>query len=299
MKYSTTDILALLIALALSSVAAYYSVVGLTAIFAASFWPIVIMGSTLEVAKVVTTSWLYQNWKTAPRFVRYYLTLAVVVLMFITSIGIFGYLSKAHIEQSSKSSISLVEVESIDLQITSAKNEVESARFTLKGLDSVVQTLVDAQRIRGEEGAVATREKQQPERDALNKIINSNNELIAELMKKKAELDLERSKLDAEVGPLKYVAELIYGDSETTTVEHAVRVVILTIIFVFDPLAVLLLIGANSSIIKKSGGMLDFSRKNPFSSRPVRKKTRVKTEKSVKITPKTKKMKDIGPTLPI
>jgi hypothetical protein len=299
LKYSTTDILALLIALALSSVAAYYSVVGLTAIFAASFWPIVIMGSTLEVAKVVTTSWLYQNWKTAPRFVRYYLTLAVVVLMFITSIGIFGYLSKAHIEQSSKSSISLVEVESIDLQITSAKNEVESARFTLKGLDSVVQTLVDAQRIRGEEGAVATREKQQPERDALNKIINSNNELIAELMKKKAELDLERSKLDAEVGPLKYVAELIYGDSETTTVEHAVRVVILTIIFVFDPLAVLLLIGANSSIIKKSGGMLDFSRKNPFSSRPVRKKTRVKTEKSVKITPKTKKMKDIGPTLPI
>lgn len=299
MKYSTTDILALLIALALSSVAAYYSVVGLTAIFAASFWPIVIMGSTLEVAKVVTTSWLYQNWKTAPRFVRYYLTLAVVVLMFITSIGIFGYLSKAHIEQSSKSSISLVEVESIDLQITSAKNEVESARSTLKGLDSVVQTLVDAQRIRGEEGAVATREKQQPERDALNKIINSNNELIAELMKKKAELDLERSKLDAEVGPLKYVAELIYGDSETTTVEHAVRVVILTIIFVFDPLAVLLLIGANSSIIKKSGGMLDFSRKNPFSSRPVRKKTRVKTEKSVKITPKTKKMKDIGPTLPI
>ena len=143
------NILALLVSLSLSAVAAYYSIIGLTAIFAASFWPIVVMGSTLEVAKVVTTSWLYQNWTIAPRFVRYYLMLAVTVLMFITSIGIFGYLSKAHIDQSSKSSISVVDLDAIQMKLDIANQDITFARATLANLDSVVQVLTDAQRING------------------------------------------------------------------------------------------------------------------------------------------------------
>jgi len=244
----TINILALLVSLSLSAVAAYYSIIGLTAIFAASFWPIIVMGTTLEVAKVITTSWLYQNWTIAPRFVRYYLTLAVMVLMFITSIGIFGYLSKAHIDQSSKSSISVVDQSAIQTKIDIANQDIDLARATLQNLDAVVKALTDAQRIRGAEGAVAVRNNQQAERDSLNALITKNSEEVSKLLEQKQVLDTEVKSLDSEIGPLKFVAEVIYGNSEVATVETAVRLVILTIIFVFDPLAVLLLIGANAGL---------------------------------------------------
>lgn len=242
------NILALLVSLSLSAVAAYYSIIGLTAIFAASFWPIVVMGSTLEVAKVVTTSWLYQNWTIAPRFVRYYLMLAVTVLMFITSIGIFGYLSKAHIDQSSQSSISVVDLDAIQMKLDIANQDITFARATLANLDSVVQVLTDAQRINGERGAVAVRAGQQVERDSLNALIAENAKTVSALLEEKQKIDIEATAIETEIGPLKYVAEIVYGNSETATVEHAVRLVILIIIFVFDPLAVLLLIGANAGL---------------------------------------------------
>ena len=89
----------LLTALGISAVAAYYSIVGLMAIFSASAMSIAIMGVVLEIGKLITASWLYQNWKRVPFLLKSYLTLAVIVLMFITSMGIFGYLSKAHIDQ--------------------------------------------------------------------------------------------------------------------------------------------------------------------------------------------------------
>ena len=247
----TINILALLVSLSLSAVAAYYSIIGLTAIFAASFWPIVVMGTTLEVSKVVTTSWLYQNWTIAPRFVRYYLMLAVTVLMFITSIGIFGYLSKAHIDQSSKSSISVVDQDAIQMKLDIANQDITFARATLANLDSVVQVLTDAEGINGERGAIAVRANQQAERDSLTALISKNSELVSTLLEEKQKIDTETSALETEVGPLKYIAEIVYGNSETTTVEHAVRLVILTIIFVFDPLAVLLLIGANAGLAYK------------------------------------------------
>lgn len=245
------NVLALLVSLSLSAVAAYYSIIGLTAIFAASFWPIVVMGSTLEIAKVVTTSWLYQNWSIAPRFVRHYLVGAVTVLMFITSIGIFGYLSKAHIDQSSKASISVVDQDAIQMKLDIANQDIALARATLDSLDAVVKALTDAQRIRGAEGAVAVRANQQPERDALNASIAENSKTVSKLLEEKQVLDSKVSELDSEVGPLKYIAEIVYGNSEISTVEHAVRLVILTIIFVFDPLAVLLLIGANAGLAYK------------------------------------------------
>jgi hypothetical protein len=278
------NILALLVSLSLSAVAAYYSIIGLTAIFAASFWPIVVMGSTLEVAKVVTTSWLYQNWTIAPRFVRYYLMLAVTVLMFITSIGIFGYLSKAHIDQSSKSSISVVDLDAIQMKLDIANQDITFARETLANLDSVVQVLTDAERINGERGAVAVRASQQVERDSLNALISKNSELVSSLLEEKQKIDTETSALETEIGPLKYVAEIAYGNSETATVEHAVRLVILIIIFVFDPLAVLLLIGANAGL-KSANNAAKFNNRKAF---PNGVKPRAK-----------RKPKEVGATLPI
>ena len=242
------DIIALIVALALSGVAAFYSVVGLTAIFAGSYWPVVIMGSILEIAKVITTSWLYQNWSIAPRFVKYYLVLAVTVLMFVTSIGIFGYLSKAHIENSTVGSINQVQVEQLETQIAYIEKDIASARATIASLDSIVQTLTDAERINGERGAIAVRLAQQPERDKLDATITAKGNELTNLQKQKNELDLAKTTIEAEVGPLKYVAELVYGQSDTSTVENAVRLVILTLIFVFDPLALLLMLAANAGI---------------------------------------------------
>lgn len=278
------NILALMVSLSLSAVAAYYSIIGLTAIFAASFWPIVVMGSTLEVAKVVTTSWLYQNWTLAPRFVRYYLVMAVTVLMFITSIGIFGYLSKAHIDQSSKSSISIVDQDAIQMKLDIANQDIAFARETLANLDSVVQVLTDAQRINGERGAVAVRASQQAERDSLNALIAENSKIVSKLLEEKQKVDIEATAIETEIGPLKYVAEIVYGNSETATVEHSVRLVILVIIFVFDPLAVLLLIGANAGL------------KN------VNNITQINIQKAFPdvVKPKAKrKPKNVGATLPI
>lgn len=278
------NILALLVSLSLSAVAAYYSIIGLTAIFAASFWPIVVMGSTLEVAKVVTTSWLYQNWTIAPRFVRYYLMLAVTVLMFITSIGIFGYLSKAHIDQSSQSSISVVDKDAIQMKLNIANQDITFARETLANLDSVVQVLTDAQRINGERGAVAVRAGQQVERDSLNALIAENAKTVSKLLEEKQKIDIEATAIETEIGPLKYVAEIVYGNSETATVEHAVRLVILIIIFVFDPLAVLLLIGANAGL-RNANNITQINNKEAF---PDVVKPRAK-----------RKPKDIGSTLPV
>lgn len=300
MRYDVTNVLALVVALSLSTVAAYYSIIGLTAIFAASFWPVVIMGSTLEFAKVVTTSWLYRNWNIAPRFVKYYLTLAVVILMLITSIGIFGYLSKAHIEQSSKTTTMSISVEAIESKIAMAKDEISSAKTTLQSLDTVVKTLTDAQRIRGQDGAVAVRSNQEPERTALKQIIDSNTKQVASLLEEKMKLDSDISALSAEVGPIKYVAELLYGKSDQDTIEHAVRIVILTLIFVFDPLAVLLLIGANAGLERKDQQkfttVTELQKKTPRSSGH---KNRSAFEKPVVDVTKMKPKKEIGPTLPI
>lgn len=278
------NILALLVSLSLSAVAAYYSIIGLTAIFAASFWPIVVMGSTLEVAKVVTTSWLYQNWAIAPRFVKYYLVLAVTVLMFVTSIGIFGYLSKAHIENSFVGSINQVQVEQLETQIAYIEKDISSARATIESLDAIVQTLTDAQRINGERGAIAVRLAQQPERDKLDETITVKSNELTDLLKQKNEFDLAKTTIEAEVGPLKYVAELVYGKSDTATIENAVRLVILTLIFVFDPLALLLMLAANAGL-RNANNVTQINNKEAF---PNFVKTRAK-----------RKQKEVGSTLPV
>jgi hypothetical protein len=113
-------------AMAISTVAIYYSVLGLAAIFAAAKWPIIIMGGVLEVSKLVTASWLYQNWKNIPFFLKTYLTIAVVVLMLITSLGIFGFLSRAHIEQATPTGDAVAKIERLDSQILRQETTIQS-----------------------------------------------------------------------------------------------------------------------------------------------------------------------------
>ena len=241
-------ILTLLVALAISGVAAWYSIVGLMAIFAAAAIPIAIMGGVLEVGKLLTASWLYQNWNRAPVLLKSYLSIAVVVLMFITSMGIFGFLSKAHIDQTISTGDNSLLISQIDNKIAREQNRVEDAEKVIAQLDQAVQVLMDFDRIRGKDGAIAVRESQKEERGNLNDIIDSASSTIARLQSEKLTLDSEQLKLEAEVGPIKYIAGLFYEETNKNILEEAVRYVILVIIFVFDPLAVLLVIAANMSI---------------------------------------------------
>jgi hypothetical protein len=235
----------LAVALCISAVAAYYSIVGLMAIFSASAVSIAIMGVVLEIGKLVTASWLYQNWTTVPKVLKYYLTSAVVVLMFITSMGIFGYLSKSHIDAGSNTSQVQIKIDRLNNYIKSEQKTITRAEKQLQSLDDALDRYIEL-------GAVSKglnkREEQQEERDKLTNMVNKSQIRIDELLDEKSVYDLEIKNFEVEVGPLKYISALIYGDEALTFLENAVRWVILILVFVFDPLAVLLVIAANITI---------------------------------------------------
>lgn len=239
----------LLSAIALSSVAAYYSIMGLVAIFSGAATSIAIMGGVLEVSKLVVTSWLYRNWKETPRLLKAYFVTAIVVLMLITSMGIFGYLSKAHLEQGMLSSSAAAEVALLDEKIIIQKENINAARKTLTQLDSQVDATLN--RSTDTAGAISSnsvRRGQTKERTRLIEEIGTSQKEIARLNEERAPKASELREVEAEVGPIKYIAALIYDDSQdTNTLEKAVRVIILMLVFVFDPLAVLMFIAVNQS----------------------------------------------------
>ena len=241
-------LLTLLTALAISAVAAYYSIIGLIAIFSSAVIPIAVMGVVLETGKLVTAAWVYHHWKRTPVLLKTYLISAVVVLMFITSMGIFGFLSKAHIEQTTVNSDNTLQIELIDTKIQRERDTIKRAENTLLQLDTALEKYVEL-------GAVTkglnARKEQEAERNELNTTIDESTDAIATLTQKKSELNADRIAIEAEVGPIKYISELIYGESTKGVLEDAVRGVILIIVFVFDPLAVLLLVAANQSLLQE------------------------------------------------
>ena len=243
------SILAGLSALSISIVAAYYSIVGLTAIFPATFLSVIIMGSVLEVGKIVTTVWLHSHWDKASTLLRLYLSIAVIILMTITSLGIFGFLSKSHLENSASSTEISYQIEEINTKIARKDADIKDNESIISRLDKSVSILTDAQRIRGKDGALAVRESQKEEREALNKNISTASDERQVLIQQKLALQSEVSKLEIEVGPIRYVAEMIYGaNPDTTILEKAVRYLIILIVMVFDPLALVLLIAAISGL---------------------------------------------------
>ena len=235
-------------AISISIIAAGYSIIGLATLFAGAAVPIIAMGSALEVGKLVVASWLYRNWKSSllPRTIKYYLTTAVIVLIFITSLGIFGFLSKAHLDQVQPTSGNTLQIELIDNQIITQEKIIERSQKTLDLLDSTLETYVDMEYVtRGLE----EREKQKPEREALQLTIAEASDTISDLSNQRYDIEREQLKIEADVGPLKYVAELIYGSENAKDhFDEAVRLIIIILIFVFDPLAVLMLIAANISL---------------------------------------------------
>jgi len=217
--------LTFLSAFLLSGIAAYYSVIGLAAIFTGAFWPVVLMGSALEFAKLVTTSWLYRNWSTTNFLLRSYLSVAVIVLMLITSMGIFGFLSKSHIDSTLDSGANTVEIKTIEASEKIAKERLE---YLLA---------------RAKDPSTAS--------NKLDKQIQDTQKELAEISKSKLPLLKQENKLTADVGPIKYVADIFYGNNEGA-LDKAVRLVIFLIMLVFDPLAVLLLIAGNISLKQSS-----------------------------------------------
>ena len=243
--------LTLLAALLLSGIAAYYSVIGLASIFVGAFWPVVFMGASLEFSKVVTTSWLYRNWNTAPLLLKTYLTIAVAVLMLITSMGIFGFLSKAHLEQSAEMAPLANKVALYNEKIKIEKENIDANRKAIKQLDEAVdQVMVRSTDEKGADKAVALRKTQQKERSRLLAETQESQRKVATLSDEVAPLSTELQKVESDFGPNKYVAELIYGSGERELIDKAVRLVIMLIMLVIDPLAVLLLIAANMSMKK-------------------------------------------------
>ena len=266
--------LTLLTALAISGVAAYYSIIGLVAIFSASVIPIAVMGVVLETGKLVTAAWLYHYWKKVNVLLKTYLISAVFVLMFITSMGIFGFLSKAHIEQTSVQSDNTLRIESIDTQITRQQKDIERAELQLVLLDDALKKYVELGAVTK---SINARKDQEEERNALTTIINDATDNISTLTQTKYELRTKQNELVAEVGPIKYIAELVYGNSDTNTLEEAVRWVILILVWVFDPLAVLLLISANISLKEE---MTKLRRKRTRKKNTLRKGTKKSKEQT-------------------
>ena len=253
MKINTSDkaiaYLTLFSGLTISAVAVWYSVAGLVSIFAAAVIPIIVMGVALEVSKLIATVWLKLNWHRAPMFIKTYMTAAVIILMIITSMGIFGFLSKAHSDQSLVSGDVQSRIAVYDEKIKTAKENIEANRKALKQMDEAVdQVMGRSNDEKGAERAVQIRRNQAKERTRLQSEIASDQKIIATLNEEAAPIRTEVRKVEAEVGPLKYIAAFIYGDNpDANLLEKAVTWVIIIIVVVFDPLAVILLLASQYS----------------------------------------------------
>ena len=250
MKNHKLSLLTFVTSLAIAAVAAWYSIIGLTAIFAAAVIPIIIMGIVLEVGKLVAAAWVYNHWRETSILLRTYLVSAIIVLMLITSMGIYGFLSKSHIDAGINTGEISVKIERVDNRIKSEQRQIDRAEKNILEMDT---TLEKTEYGFFDDSRLEERKRQSAEREQLNSIITKSENSIDDLLDKKSEYELEVKNFEVEVGPIKYIAALIYGDEAKNYLDNTVRYVILLLIFVFDPLAVLLLISANMSYRKELG----------------------------------------------
>jgi hypothetical protein len=238
------SIITFISSIAIAVVAAWYSIIGLTTIFSAAVIPIIIMGIVLEVGKLVAAAWVYQNWKETAILLKTYLISAIVILMLITSMGIFGFLSKSHIDAGMNTGEISVKIERIDNRIKSEQRQIDRAEKNITEMDI---TLEKTEYGFFDDSRLEERKKQSNIREELSSIINKAETNIDALLDKKSEYELEVKNFEVEVGPVKYIAALIYGDEAKNYLDNTVRYVILLLIFVFDPLAIVLLVSSNIS----------------------------------------------------
>lgn len=215
-------IILLLSALAISSVAAYFSIVGLTLIFSAAPQAIMVMGIALELGKLVSASFVYRWWHKLNVVMRTYFVASVVILSIITSLGIFGYLSKSYISDSAS--------------IFAGETQLKTK-----------QELLSVERTRLDNLLLQQSQRTDPNR-RVEQQIDASQTKIYQLTTEIGTIRGEQSALSTEIGPIRYIAELIYGDGQMDTIDRAVRIIIIAIMFVFDPLAILLIVAANMQI---------------------------------------------------
>jgi len=239
----------LLVALTVSTIAAWYSIIGLTTIFAGAVVPVIIMGSVLELAKITTTVWLRKYWHRAGLLLKLYLVPAVMAIALITSMGIFGFLSKAHIDQGIGTGDIGAQVSLLDEKIKTERDNIDTSKKALQQMDAQVdQMLSRTDTDKGAEKAVQIRRNQAKERAALQSDIAKSQAAIKLFNEERIPIASQLRKTEAEVGPIKYIAALIYGDNpDQNILEKAVRWVIILLVIVFDPLALMLVLAANQS----------------------------------------------------
>ena len=237
----------LFVALVLSIIAAYYSVIGLATIFSAASLPVIIMSASMEVAKVTTAVWLHHYWGKCKWTMKSYLVTSVIVLSTITSIGIFGLLSKAHSDQTIVSGNITSQLSIIDEKIQTEKNNIEENKKALVQMSSGVNETIARSTSEAAIGrAFQLRKNLTKERNEIQKAITSSQEKIAQLNEQRAPIASELRQVESEVGPIKYLAAMVYGDNpDTNTLERAVRWLIIMLVIVFDPLAITMVLAAN------------------------------------------------------
>ena len=238
-------VLTLFVALAISTVAAWYSIVGLMAIFSGATQAIMIMGIVLEIGKLICASWTFTNWKSCPVIMRSYFIISVIVLMFITSLGIFGFLSRAHITQSSPTALLEERIERIELKVDQRQTQVNRYQGRLDTLDKALERYIELGAISKGLAKIGAMDN---ETSILKTKIEGLENGIDGLTDEKYELKTNLSLAEVEVGPIRYVAEMLYDDTSESELEQAVRWIIILLIFVFDPLAVMLVIAANITL---------------------------------------------------
>lgn len=237
-----------LTSIAISAVAAWFSVLGLTQIFAAAFLPVAIMGGVLELGKVVAAVWTHHYWKELNLLTKSLLVPIIGLLMIVTSLGIFGLLSKGHAEQEMPVKIVEQRVASFDTQIEFSKAKIENLQQRLETLNEAMKKYVEL-------GAVSKGlDKTTDDSSALENQIQEELNKIQSLEEDKLKERLSIAGLEAELGPIKYVAVLLGDDSN---LEAAVLIVIFIIIFCFDPLALLLVVLSVDSIYGRKKKLLD------------------------------------------
>jgi hypothetical protein len=236
--------------LLVAGVAAWFSVIGLATIFSGSWWPVIIMGGVLEVGKLVTAGFLHINWNRINFLMKSYLSTAVFVLMVITSLGIFGFLAKANIEQNLQGDSFSLELSIIDKRLDAKEAELIRIETRTANLDTIINTA------RPEDRNYIDR-KQRDERAQIAADIDLVVDDIVKLSEDKLPLQREQLVQEGEIGPIKYVAEMIYGENAVEKIDNAARILILFIIFAFDPLAVLLLVASLGLIAKRKDIVVD------------------------------------------
>ena len=240
--------------LALSGVAGFYSVVGLAMIFSGAYWPVIVLAGMLEVSKLVAVSWMYRYRHLAGYLLRTYFFAAILVLMCVTSMGIFGYLTRAHVESETGYTTAQLTLQEVQLRESQLQQERDQINTELKALtdqsNQLVAQLGAKERLTGSSGAVAVQRQTTARRAALLADLKRINGELTTVQKERITVETDTNKATADIGPLRYVAQAVYGTDDVATIRKSVVWLTGILMVVFDPMAIMLLIAANILFVR-------------------------------------------------